>query len=274
MNSPRSIEKLHVEQSGSGTPVLLLHGLGSSGHDFDRVAPAIALRHRVIVPDMRGHGRSPRPRAGYGVPVFTADVAACCDQLGTSALHVVGLSMGGMIGFQLALDYPSLVRSLTVINSGPDMIPRNARRKLAFATRVALLRLLGPKLLARLIARKLFPAPEQQELRQAARQAIGANEPATYLAATRSLIGWSVLDRLAQVACPVLVLCSDRDYTTVDEKRAYAAGLRDARVQVIRGSGHAATIDQPAQVIDAALGFFARVESAGLSASLALKPSL
>lgn len=251
---------LHYEESGAGPPVLLLHGLGSSGRDWDLVAPALAVEHRLLVPDARGHGRSGKPAGAYGVPLFARDIAALCDHLGLTGLHVVGLSMGGMIAFQLAVDRPELVRSLVIINSGPDMVPRTLRMWLALKVRVALLRLGGPAYLARLLAQRLFPKPEQAELRQRLQTSITANDPDAYLRATRGLIGWTVLERLAEIRCPVLCLASDHDYTPLSAKRAYLSLLSNAQLEVICDSGHAAPMDQPAQVI-AAITSFLRAQS-------------
>ena len=100
---------LSYEEHGEGTPILLLHGLGSSGQDWEYVAPLLAAHHHVLIPDVRGHGRSDKPAGDYGVPLFAQDIAALCQRLGLTGLHVVGLSMGGMIAFQLAVDRPELV---------------------------------------------------------------------------------------------------------------------------------------------------------------------
>ncbi|ATB37618.1 beta-ketoadipate enol-lactone hydrolase [Cystobacter fuscus] len=251
---------LHLEESGAGEPVLLLHGLGSSGRDWEFVAPGLATHHRILVPDVRGHGRSDKPAGAYGVPLFARDMAALCARLGVTRVHVVGLSMGGMIGFQLAVECPALVRSLTVINSGPDMVPRTPGMRLMFATRMLLLKTLGPRMLARLIAPKLFPKPEQAELRRRVEESIGSNEPDAYQRATRGLVGWSVLERLKEISCPVLVLASDHDYTPLSAKKAYASLLANARLQELRDSRHAAPIDQPGQILEAVKGFFAEVE--------------
>ncbi|MDY7229352.1 alpha/beta fold hydrolase [Hyalangium rubrum] len=252
---------LHFEEAGEGTPVLLLHGLGSSGRDWEFVAPRLAAHHRVIVPDTRGHGRSDKPAGAYGVPLFARDIAALCDRLGLARVHVVGLSMGGMIGFQLSVDRPELVRSLVIVNSGPEVVARTLRMKLSFATRLALLKLLGPKSLAKVLAPKLFPKPEQEELRRRVVEGIGANDPDAYLRATRGLVGWSVRERLKDVSCPVLVLSSERDYTPLATKKAYVALMRDARLQELKDSGHAAPLDQPEQVAEAAKGFLRELEA-------------
>ncbi|RKH04831.1 alpha/beta hydrolase [Corallococcus sp. CA053C] len=251
---------LYYEEDGEGAPVLLLHGLGSSGSDWEDVMPRLSAHHRVLVPDARGHGRSDKPAGAYGVALFAHDIAALCDGLGLTRVHVVGLSMGGMMGFQLAVDRPDLVRSLVVINSGPDMVARTLRQKLTFATRLLALKVLGPRGLAKLLAPKLFPRPEQEALRQRARESLGANDPDVYLRATRGLLGWSVLARLKDVACPVLALHSERDYTPQARKQAYVDQLAKARLQVLTDSGHAAPVDQPGQVVEAVEGFLREVE--------------
>jgi pimeloyl-ACP methyl ester carboxylesterase len=200
--------------------------------------------------------------AGEAQALFARDIAAFCERLGLTGVHVVGLSMGGMIGFQLAVDEPELVRSLTIVNSGPDMVPRTLRMRLMLATRLLLLKMLGPKGMARVLAKKLFPKPEQAELRRRVGEAIGANEPGAYQRATRGLIGWSVLERLKEISCPVLVLASDRDYTPLSAKQAYVDLLADARLLVLTDSGHAAPLDQPGQIVQAVEAFFAELEGA------------
>jgi 3-oxoadipate enol-lactonase len=250
------------EDSGSGEPLLLVHGLGSSGLDWKYVAPELAAHRRVIVPDVRGHGRSGKPAGAYGVPLFAADLAALCDELKLTSVHVAGLSMGGMIGFQLAVDRPDLVRSLTIINSGPDMIPRNLKTRAALGARVLLLRLFGPQTLAKVLAPKIFPKPEQAELRERLVASISANDPSAYLRSTKALIGWSVLDRLGEITCPALILSSDRDYTPLAAKQAYVARMKHARLQEIHDSGHAATWDQPRAVIEAIEPFLESAEGA------------
>ncbi|RYZ41106.1 MAG: alpha/beta hydrolase [Myxococcaceae bacterium] len=251
---------LHFEASGEGAPVLLLHGLGSSGSDWERVTPRLSAHHRLLVPDARGHGRSDKPAGAYDVALFAHDIAALCDGLGLTSVHIVGLSMGGMMGFQLAVDRPDLVRSLVVINSGPDMVPRTLRQRFAYLTRLLALRALGPRGLAKLVAKKLFPKPEQEALRQQAVERLGANAPDVYLRATKGLLGWSVLARLKDVSCPVLVLHSERDYTPQSQKQAYVDLLPKARLQVLTDSGHAAPVDQPGLVVEAVEGFLWEVE--------------
>jgi bile acid-coenzyme A ligase len=241
--------KLHLEDhGGSGPPLLLLHGLGSSGEDWALMVDELSRSYRVLVPDVRGHGRSEKPAGTYTVPLFAGDIAALCGALGLTRVHVAGISMGGMIGFQLAVDRPDLVQSLTVINSGPELVPHTWQQKLALGLRVAIIRTLGPKAMAKKIAGALFPNPGQETLRSEIEQRIGANERDVYLRATRALIGWSVEARIHTLPCPVLVVASEHDYTPVAFKRAYTAKLKNARLEVLPGSRHAATGDAPGPI--------------------------
>ncbi|PYD07085.1 3-oxoadipate enol-lactonase, partial [Pseudomonas savastanoi pv. glycinea] len=97
---------LHYEEYGQGEPVLLLHGLGSSCQDWEYQIPVLASHYRVIVMDMRGHGRSDKPHERYSIKAMSNDVEALIEHLRLGPVHLVGLSMGGMIGFQLAVDQP------------------------------------------------------------------------------------------------------------------------------------------------------------------------
>ncbi|MCA9958095.1 MAG: alpha/beta fold hydrolase, partial [Anaerolineales bacterium] len=102
--------QLYYEIHGTGEPVLLLHGLGSSVEDWELQLPLFSQKYQVVVVDVRGHGRSGKPSGPYSVPQFAADITAFIEQLGLAPLHMLGLSMGGMIAFQTAVDRPDLLR--------------------------------------------------------------------------------------------------------------------------------------------------------------------
>lgn len=84
------------------------------------------------------------------------------------------------------------------------------------------------------MAGKLFPNPQHAALRRQIEERLARNDRAVYLRAARGLSSWSVLDRLPEISCPVLVLASDRDYTPVKIKQAYAAQIADRRSRMRR----------------------------------------
>jgi 3-oxoadipate enol-lactonase len=247
--------ELHYEITGRGEPVVLLHGLGSCSLDWEHQMPALKERYTVIALDVRGHGQSGKPRGPYSMSLFARDVAQVLQKLALGPAHVIGISMGGMIAFQLAVDAPRLVRTLTVINSAPAVVPKTFSQWLTLRIRLWLPRLFGLRWLAKRIAAVNFPRPEQEADRNLLAERLGSNDPAAYRAATKAIIGWSVADRIGDIRCPTLVVTGDHDYTPVSLKEAYAARMSGARVSVIADSRHVTTHDQPAALNRVLLDF-------------------
>jgi 3-oxoadipate enol-lactonase len=97
--------------SPGAPPLVLLHGLGEGAADWVGVAPAFARQHRVYAPDLRGHRRSDRP-GDYSVELMEADVRGFLDALELDRVDLIGHSMGGLVGYLLAGDYPERVGRL------------------------------------------------------------------------------------------------------------------------------------------------------------------
>ncbi len=251
---------LYYEIAGSGPPVLLLHGLGSSTQDWALQLPVFAPHYQVVAVDVRGHGRSAHPPGPYSVPQFSADIIALMERLSIAPAHLLGLSMGGMIAFQTAVDRPDLLRSLTIVNSYPELVAQNWRERFTWYRRLVIIRLLGMKRMGVYLGNQLFPQPEQAELRQLMAQRWAQNDQGAYLAATQALYGWSIANRLGDIRCPTLVITADQDYTPVAHKEAYTAQIPGARLVVIPHSRHATPIDQPDRFNEVVLGFWQEFE--------------
>lgn len=247
--------RLHYLDRGQGEPVLLLHGLGSRAEDWQLQIPVLAQRYWVIAPDLRGHGASPKPAGPYSMPLLAADVLALLDRLGLDSVHLIGLSMGGMVGFQLAIDRPEAIRSLVVVNSTPDLIPRTLAQQLQAWQRLWLARLAPPRQTGRFLAKRLFPKREQGPLRERLVTQWAENDHAAYVAAMEACIGWSVLADVGRICCPVLIVSGDRDYLPLEAKRSYATMIPGARLAIVEDSGHATPMDQPARFNELVLAF-------------------
>lgn len=250
--------EMAYDDAGQGPPVVLIHGLGSSALDWDAQRVALLPFHRVITLDLRGHGESGRPPGPYQMRELAADVASLMRHLALPPAHVVGISLGGMIAFQLTLDHPALVSDLVIINSGPAVVPRGFKQHLQVAQRRIALNVLGLRVAGRLVETKLFPHPEQAPLREAFRARWQRNDRVSYRATLNAIIGWSVHDRIHTLTQPTLVVSGDRDYTPVATKRAYVAEMPNAELLVIPASGHATPADQPDALNAALLSFLSR----------------
>ncbi len=262
--------ELFYVEAGTGEPVLLLHGLGSSTLDWAPQIEALKRDYRVIAIDARGSGRSrdlKSPGGPFTVKQFAADTAAALDTLGAAPAHVIGLSMGGMTAFQLAVDSPKSVRTLTIVNSGPELVPRTKAELKAFRIRRFISRFLGPKGMGKMLAKRLFPRPEDEPKRQLFRERMAANNKKAYIASQEALIGWSVLDRIDAITAPTLVVSSDQDYVPVAAKEVWAKRIPGARVVVVPDARHALPIEFPEKLNPVLLEFLSQQKSGAARAS-------
>lgn len=250
--------RLHYRRSGQGDPLLLLHGLGSSSRDWEHQLDALSARFEVIVPDLRGHGRSDKPPGPYSVALFASDIAEFMRMLGLGAAHLVGLSMGGMLAFQLALDHPQSVRSLIIVNSAPELVPRGLKQRWQFARRRWIVRLLGMRRMGKVLADQLLPEPGQRHLHAVFIERWAENDPRAYLASLDAIVGWSVIERIAELRVPCLVVSADADYTPIAAKRAWAALIPGAELAVICNSRHMTPLDQAQAFNEALIGFLSQ----------------
>lgn len=107
------------EWSGDGSAIVLVHGLASTSHIWDLVAPRLArLGHRVVAFDQRGHGRSGKPSSGYGFERTTADVAEVVRATGLRSPTVVGHSWGAGVALELAVRRPRRVGGAVLLDGG------------------------------------------------------------------------------------------------------------------------------------------------------------
>jgi len=237
--------QMYYEIIGHGEPVVFIHGLGSSARDWENQIGFFSKIYQVILFDVRGHGKSDKPPGPYSIPLFSRDLIALLEALQIGPLHVVGISMGGMIGLQLAVDAPELVKSLVVVNSGPEMVVRTLKERIQIWQRFLIVRLLGMRKMGAVLSGRLFPKPEQGELRKVFVERWAENDPRAYRDAMSALVGWSVSEHLEKIACPVLVVAADEDYTPVEVKATYVKRLQHGKLVVIADSRHATPVEQP-----------------------------
>lgn len=123
--------KIYYRDVGAGNDTLvLLHGYPETG---DALAPAVAAlgaRYRLIIPDLRGFGRSQRPASGYDTKTVATDIKLLMDQLGVKRAHLVGYDIGGRVAYAFALQYPERLRSLTVAEAFIEGLSGTAQIKL------------------------------------------------------------------------------------------------------------------------------------------------
>jgi len=250
------------EDAGRGTPVVLVHGHGADLRLWELQAPALVeAGYRAIRYDVRGHGRSTAPPTGYTWENYALDLRGLLDGLNVEApAHVVGLSMGGGIALEFALDFPQRASSLVLVDSalpGFDYSPEFAG---AIEELVAAVRAEGPRAaFERLwLAHSLFDGvrrfPERFELiRTMALEYAAADylDETPYTPPERQAV-----DRLAELRAPTLVLVGELDIPDFQIIAEVLAGnIAGARLQVIADSGHIPPLEQAQAFNEALLGF-------------------
>lgn len=252
--------ELHYEVSGAGEPVLFIHGLGSSVNDWEMQVPFFSKHFQTITFDLRGHGQSQKPKGPYSMSLFAKDTAELIKSLGVGSVHVMGISLGGMIAFQLAVDHPELVKSMVIVNSGPELVVRTLKERWQVFMRFAIVRLMGMRKMGEVLSKRLFPKDGQEKLREIFVPRWAENDIRAYLDTMRAIVGWSVVDKIQNIKFPVLVVAADNDYTPVSAKEAYIPKLGNAELVVIEDSRHAVPVEKPDEFNRIVLGFLSKQE--------------
>lgn len=235
---------MYYEITGKGEPLLFIHGLGSSTRDWEEQVPEFSNNYQVITVDLRGHGRTDRPKGPYSIAMFAEDVAGLLKSLKVGPAHIVGLSMGAAIAFHLAIDHPEVVKTITISNMSAAVPVKTFAEKKMYYMRVLIVKLLGMRMMGRVIASKVFTKPDQQKLRDLLEKRWADNTKKPYLAALRALKNWNVMDRLQKIKCPTLVIHAENDYSPLNHKEEYTVLIPDAKLIKIADAGHIVNMEK------------------------------
>ena len=242
-------------EPGENTPVVLVHGVGSSLGRWDVVASALARHAQVVRYDLRGHGLSPKPAGPYTVDDFVADHIALMDELGIERAHVVGMSLGGLIAQAVTLRHAERVERAGFICA---VAGRTPEQRAAVLARLRTVEEGGPALVADDGARwytDRFRA-EHPEVVEAHMKRFAANDPAAYSAAFRVLATTDLLDELHVITVPTLIMTGSLDVGSPPEmSRAMAERIPDSQLIIIDGVKHAVLEEAPGTVADALATF-------------------
>ena len=233
---------LYYLDRGAGEPLLLIHGLGSSAADWAFQIPALEPHCRVLAPDLPGCGHSAAPEGAYEISGMAQALWALLEGLGIPAASIVGFSLGGAVALEMALQRPEAVPRLAIINSLATYRIDTWRKWLEARIPAALVRVIGMRGMARLVAKRSFPHPWQAAMRQRVLEVIGDVPAGTYLGMAGALERWSAAERLVQLPGRSVVIASEFDFTPVADKRRLAEGI-GAELVVVRGSRHGTPFD-------------------------------
>ncbi len=117
--------QIFVEQQGSGEPLLLIPGLGAGTWLWAPIRDELARSFRIIMPELRGSGRSDKPDSRYSIELLARDMKSILEQCDISQAHLLGVSLGGFVAQSMATRWPEMVASLTLVSTtcgGADQV--------------------------------------------------------------------------------------------------------------------------------------------------------
>lgn len=247
--------RLHYRVYGQGEPLVLLHGLGSSGADWAFQAETLGAHFQLIVPDLPGSGFSDASRGGFSIAQFASDVWRLLDELAIERTQIMGFSLGGAVAVEMALQRQNAVARLMTINTLPTYRLDSWRKRAELVSQVALVRGLGMRRVAAIAAKRLFQEPHQEPMRRRVVEVVGSAPRHPYLKTVKALAEWCALDRMSALRSEWLMLAGEHDYTPLAEKRDYAARF-GAQFAVVGGSRHGTPFDATMACNAVALAFF------------------
>ena len=248
-----------VVELGSGPPIVFIHGLSGCWQNWLEQLPVFARDHRVIAFDLPGFGASEMPDGDISIAGYARWVDELLDQLGVPAAAVVGNSMGGFIGSELAIQFPARVERLVLISAAGLSIENMRNEHLlaalhTFDTRLAAyVGWLGSQsegLTRRPRSRRAMfgivaHRPDKLPAPLIAEQIRGSGKPG-FVPALDALTNYPIRDRLSEIACPTLIVWGSKDrLVPVGDADDFERLIPNSRKVVWPDTGHMAMLERP-----------------------------
>ncbi|MFV9507895.1 MAG: alpha/beta fold hydrolase [Oscillochloridaceae bacterium umkhey_bin13] len=247
--------RMHYEHVGTGAAVLLIHAFPLAGAMWQTQLAALRTHYRVIVPDLRGFGRTDAPPGPATMDQQADDLAALLRHLGIAHATIVGLSMGGYIAFALWRRHRELVTALVLADTraGADHAEGRAARE----ANARLVEEQGAAVLADRLIPNLVASSASETIRNELRSLISANSPTGIAAALRGMaIRPDSTPDLPTITVPTLVLVGEQDtLTPPSEATMIHEGIIGSQLVSIPGVGHMSNLEQPEAFNAALLAF-------------------
>ncbi len=246
---------LRYDRVGSGPAVLFIHGLTGNRTYWQKQVAALRDRFTVVTIDLRGHGESSKPKTGYGIGTMAADLAALVRTIGVPRVAIVGWSMGGLVGQELARRLEARASALVLVGTsagGPPASEEEAERRQALRDAAGR----DFRAFARTFAPLAFKAGAESPLHAWHLAEIGKMAPNAALAAADALFAFDGRANLAGLSVPTLVIHGRHDaLMPLAGGEALAAAIPGATLRIFEESGHSPHLEEP-DAFNAAVGEF------------------
>ena len=250
---------LSHEVTGAGPPLYMVHGIGSRKLVWAGLIPALEEHFTCVTSDLRGHGESPAPPVPYALDDLVEDLEALRARLGHEKIHVIGHSLGGMIGPAYARAYPDRALTIGLLSTAAGRTEED-RGKLARVIGAMEEKGIGP-VLGALVERwftHAFIAARPDAIEARFKQV--TDTPAeVFLSVFRIYAATEMAPWLGEIACPCLVLTGELDGACSPRHNRFVAdALADAELVILDGLKHAILVEGPERVVPHVRDFLLR----------------
>src|ERR1035441_8201009 len=237
--------KIYWDEQGQGAAVLLIMGLGYTSAMWHRTRPVLAQRYRTVAFDNRGVGLSDVPPGPYSIATMASDAAVVLDAAGVARAHVFGISMGGLIAQEFALQYPARTHSLILgctASGGPSAVRAESKVADVLMARGMTLEQAREAILPYIYdaATPREKIEQDVDLRRNWLPSLDG-----YMAQLLAILAWESYSRIAQITAPTLVIHGKSDALVPPGNGALIAErIPGARLVLIEHASHLFTTDQ------------------------------
>jgi 3-oxoadipate enol-lactonase len=238
--------RIYWDEQGHGAPVLLIMGLSYPSDMWHRTRPVLAAQYQTIALDNRGIGRSDVPPGPYPIALMASDAATVLDAAGVESAHLFGVSMGGMIAQEFALQYPKRVRSLMLgctAAGGPTAVRAEPEATEMLRARGNM----SPEEAIEASVPFIYDSatPRERIDEDLAIRRPWLPRPEGYTAQLQGIMAWEAYSRLTAIAAPTLIIHGETDrLVPPDNGKLIAQRIPGAKLVMIPHASHLFTTDQ------------------------------
>ena len=254
--------RFQVIESGSGYPVICIHGNGLNRLLWRHLAPELNRKYRTIVYELRGMGKSETvgtPGSKFTVKDHADDLGAVMDALGIEQAAIVGQGFGGILALKCAADQPHRVSAMIAVNTSARLegaVRQEVPRWIETAQREGMEPLIEGTLNRWFVKSFRQTRPEIMDLY---RKMIAANPPLGYAANCRGLLELDIRDDLHKIQCPTLVVAGEADWSApVRDHELIAERVADSELVVVKDASHTVCEEKPQEFNRIVLEFLDR----------------
>ncbi len=236
----------YYETHSDGIPLVFIPGVGACHKMWQPQIEPFSEHFKVIVYDVRGHGESSGSDEKYSIKLFASDLKTLLDELGVAKAHLCGLSMGGLIAQQFAIDYPTMADKLILAGTFCHIpVWGQILMSLAKALNRVVLTFISMETNAKIGAKGIFKKEEQEELREFFIREVNKISKKEYFKVVDATYAFDSLKRLKEIRSPTLILNAEGEKQERKQAEVMQREIKDSRRELILDTFHATNLEKP-----------------------------